>query len=114
MDRRIFLQSAGLAAAWVGVSVVLSGCSSEDDPAVPIANPDDVIGVVSSNHGHSVAITSVQIEAGDAVTLTLTRGNGHIHSVSLTEAQLVEIDSGNQVTVTSSSNSGHAHFATFN
>ena len=116
MNRRTFLQEAGVLAAWVGVSVVLSGCSSDDDPSAPGTNPNpgDVAGRVSSNHGHTVAVTAAQITSGNAVTLTLTTGNGHTHTVSLTEAQIANIGAGSQVSETSSSASGHSHLASFN
>ena len=114
MDRRTFLQNAAGVAAWVGVSVVLSGCSSDDDPTAPSSNPDDVAGRVSSNHGHTVRVTEAHLASGNAVTLTLTTGNGHTHTVSLTEAQVAGIGAGSTVSATSSSNSGHSHLATFN
>lgn len=110
------MQEAGVLAAWVGVSVVLSGCSSDDDPSAPGTNsdPGDVTGRVSSNHGHRVSVTAAQIASGNAVTLTLTTGNGHTHTVSLTEAQITDISAGNPVSETSSSDSGHSHLASFN
>ena len=114
MDRRMFIQSTGLVAAWVGMSVVLSACSSDDDPAAPNTGPGDLAGQVSSNHGHTVVITAAQISAGSAVTLTLTSGDGHTHTVSLTDTQVAEIEAGTTVSEASSSDSGHAHFATFN
>ena len=115
MDRRTFLQSAGALATWVGVSVVLSGCSSDDDPAAPNSNlTGDVAGQVSSNHGHTVKVSKAQLDSGNAVTLTLTNGNGHTHTVSLTDVQIASIGAGSRVAATSSSDSGHSHLATFN
>jgi hypothetical protein len=114
MDRRTFLLNVGVLATWVGVSVVISGCSSDDDPVGPSTNTGNIRGVVGTNHGHNVTLTKVQVDAGNAVTLTLTTGNGHTHSVSLTEIQVTSIGAGNQVSATSSSDSGHSHLATFN
>jgi len=114
MDRRTFLQDAGMLAAWVGVSVVFSGCSGDDDPTAPSSKPGDVAGQVSSNHGHTVTITEAQLATGNSVTLTLTTGNSHTHTISLTEAQVASIGAGGQVSMTSTSDSGHSHLATFN
>jgi len=114
MDRRSFLKSAGLVSAWVGVSVVLQGCSDDDDPVNPVPGTGDVAGVIGSNHGHAVTITAAVIDAGGAVTLILSRGNGHTHSVALSAAQVGEIGAEKQVMATSSSDSGHSHSVTFN
>jgi hypothetical protein len=114
MDRRAFLINAGLVSAWAGVSVVLHGCSDDDDPVTPPLGTGDVAGVIGSNHGHSVAITAAVIGAGDAVTLILSQGNGHTHSVALSAVQVGEIGTGSQVTATSSSDDGHTHSVSFN
>ena len=114
MNRRVFMKNAGLVSAWVGVSVVLHGCSDDDDPVAPVLGTGDVAGVVGSNHGHNVAITEALINAGGAVTLILSQGNGHTHSVALTAVQVGEIGQGNRVGATSSSDNGHSHPVTFN
>ena len=114
MNRRVFLKNAGLVSAWVGVSVVLHGCSDDDDPVAPVLGTGDVAGVVGNNHGHNVAITAAVINAGGAVTLILSQGNGHTHSVALSAVQVGEIGTGNQVTATSSNNDSHSHSVTFN
>jgi hypothetical protein len=106
--------NAGVVSAWAGVSVVLSGCSYDDDPVAPNLNPGDVAGQVGSNHGHNVTITGAQITAGNAVTLTLATGNGHTHTVALTGPHVTSIGAGGSVMATSSSTSGHTHLVTFN
>ncbi len=114
MDRRVFLKNAGLVTTWVGVSVVLHGCGDDDDPAAPVLGTGDVAGVIGSNHGHNVTISAAVISAGGAVTLILSQGNGHTHSVALSAAQVGEIGQDNQVAATSSSDDGHSHPVTFN
>ncbi|MFT5233905.1 MAG: hypothetical protein ACI9UK_001492 [Candidatus Krumholzibacteriia bacterium] len=85
MNRRIFITNAGLLTTWLGVSIALHGCSSygdDDNPTDPGSGGDgSVSGSIGSNHGHSVAITSAQMMAGNAVTLTLS-GGGHTHAVT--------------------------------
>ena len=113
MNRRDFLKNAGAITTWLGVAVVMQGCSSDDDPTVPTTGTGDIAGTISSNHGHAVVITSVQLEAGNAVTLGLS-GGGHGHSVSLSATQVSNIANSLQVLASSSNNSGHSHGVTFN
>ena len=115
MERREFLKQAGLVSTWIGVAVVVQACSSYDDPGdpAPAAGDGDVSGAIGSNHGHAVAITDAQIDAGNAVTLTLG-GGGHAHSVSLTAEQVGDISAGTRVQATSTSGAGHTHSVTFN
>ncbi len=114
MDRREFVKHAGVLSTWLGISVVLHGCSGygdDDNPTVP-AN-GSVGGVIGSNHGHSVAITSAQMTAGGSVSLSMSGGD-HSHSVSLSAEQVGIIAAGNQVQLSSSSGNGHTHVVTFN
>ncbi len=112
MDRRTFLKHAGTVAAWAGIAVVLHGCSDDGGPTGP-AGQGDVAGVISANHGHSVVITAAQIDAGGAVTLTLT-GAAHTHTVALTAPQVGDIGAGTQVSATSTTADAHTHLVTFN
>jgi len=118
MNRRNFIQQAGLLSTWLGVSVVLHGCSNygdDDNPTDPgNGGTGSVSGVITSNHGHSVAVTSAQLTAGGSVELALSVGNGHAHAVTLSAAEVVLVAGGNQVQVTSTSGGGHTHSVTFN
>lgn len=114
MDRREFVKHAGVLSTWLGISVVLHGCSGygdDDNPTAP-AN-GSVGGVIRDNHGHSVAITSAQMTAGGSVSLTMSGGT-HSHSVSLSSEQVGIIAAGNQVQLSSSSGNSHTHVVTFN
>ena len=114
MDRRTFVKNAGLVTTWLGISVVVQACSSDDDPVAPAGGtPGDVAGVIGSNHGHAVTITAAQITAGGAVTLDMTGGT-HGHQVDLTALQVGEIGAGDPVTTPSTSDSGHSHTVIFN
>ena len=95
-------------------AALVAGCGDDDDPVAPALGTGDVAGVIGSNHGHAVAITAALIDTQRAVTLILSRGDSHTHSVALSAAQVGEIGAGNQVRVTSSSDSGHSHPVTFN
>lgn len=77
----------------------------------------DKIGSISLNHGHSVIVTAAQQQVGQAVTLTLTFGDAHIHQISLSAAQLAAIAVGTRTTVESTLDDvddPHTHYVTFN
>lgn len=116
MNRREFLARAGLVATWAAIPVAISACGSDYGSSTP--PPDDEQGDVTGNvgicdgHSHSVKVTAAQIEAGDAVVLTLT-GSGHTHTVSLTAAEVGAIGERTGVTKESSDDRGHSHQETF-
>lgn len=116
MDRREFLAKAGLVATWTGIAVTVSSCSDDDAPTSPGGSSSgDVNGVVTGGgHSHSGArVTAAQLEAGEAVVLTLT-GSGHTHTVMLSAKQILDIADGETVSQPSSSDDGHMHTVTFN
>jgi len=122
MDRREFTLAAILAML-SGVTITISGCgggsSSPSSPssAGPTPTPPaagDKSGSISANHGHTVTITAAQLTAGGDVTLQLTEGSGHTHSLSLTGAEVLQIRDNQKVAKESTSNTGHSHTVTFN
>jgi hypothetical protein len=116
MDRRTFLTEAAVLAALSGVTIRITGCSEDSSPTGGGGNPDVVQGVVGTNHGHTVEISRTVINAGQAVTLQLTTGDGHIHSVSLTAQQVADIGQGLRVQENSTEDGAfpHRHVVTFN
>ncbi len=104
-------------AVLAGATITISGCGGDDNN--PTTNPTppqsgDKQGVISANHGHTVAVTAAQITAGNAVTATLTTGNGHTHTIALTAAQVVAIGQNQRVSGDSTTDAGHNHTVTFN
>jgi len=118
LDRREFTLAAILAML-SGVTITISGCgSSSSSPSSPTTTQPpaagDKTGAISANHGHTVTITGAQLTAGGNVTLELTLGSGHTHSVSLTDVEVVQIRGNQRVSKESTTNSGHSHTVTFN
>ena len=114
MERREFLTKLGLTATWAAVAIRVSACG-DDDPAGPgngNGGSSGATGSVGTNHGHVVGITQADLDAGTAVTLTLSCV-GHEHTVDLSSADVMNIADGNSVTRTSSSDAGHTHSVTF-
>ena len=123
LDRREFTLAAVLAAL-SGVTITVSACggggsspSSPSQPApAPTATPSagDKSATISANHGHTARITGAQLAAGAGVTLQLTVGDGHTHSVTLNAAGVTQIAGGTRVSEESSNDTGHSHTVTFN
>ncbi len=116
MDRREFLAKAGVVATWAAVAVRVGGCGDDGDGNPMDGDDGDVTGSVasSSGHTHAVSISAAQIDAANAVTLTLSNSAGHVHEVSLTADQVMDIGAGARVTAVSTNDSGHTHAVTFN
>jgi hypothetical protein len=99
-----------------GVTITISGCgsdySSPSSPPTPTPTPTptgDKMGTISANHGHTATITAAQLTAGGDITVELTQGSGHTHSVSLTGPEVVQIRGNMRVSKESTSGSGHTH-----
>jgi hypothetical protein len=120
VGRREFSVAAVLAAL-SGVTITISSCgggggSSPTTPSnpTPSTGPGDRPGSISANHGHTVVITAAQLTAAAAVTLDLTVGDGHTHSVTLSAAEVTQVAGGTRVSKESTSDTGHSHTVTFN
>lgn len=124
LDRRQFTLETALAAL-SGVAITVSGCGGSS-PSAPSGGggggggggsappTDGVTGSISANHGHSARITQMELDAGNAVTVELTEGDGHTHSADLSADQVMAIAAGNRVSVTSTNDNAHTHVVTFN
>jgi hypothetical protein len=120
-DRREFTLAAVLAAL-SGVTITVSACgggggssspSAPSNPSPPLGAGDKA-GSISANHGHTAVITAAQLTAAVAVSVQLTVGDGHTHSVTLTAAEVTQIAGGTRVSKESSVDIAHSHTVTFN
>ena len=119
LERREFVLGS-LLAMLSGVTITISGCD-DDSPSSPTPTPTptatptgDETGSISGNHGHTATITAAQLTAGNDLTVQLTTGEGHTHSVSLTGAEVVQIRGNTRVSKDSTTEAGHSHTVTFN
>jgi hypothetical protein len=119
LSRREFSVEA-LMALFAGVAITVTACGGDDYDGGPTGpGVDGRSGAISANHSHEAIVTSVQINAGNAVTLNIRGNADHPHTVDLTSAEVVQIGGGTRVTKTSSTDSSaafgvHAHTVTFN
>lgn len=121
LERREFTLAAALAML-SGVTITVASCggggsggspSAPSNPT-PSTAPGDEAGSISANHGHTAVITAAQLAAGAALSVELTAGQGHTHTVSLTAGEVTQIAGGQRVSKASSSDDAHSHLVTFN
>lgn len=112
MNRREFTGRA-LMAMLAGVTVTVAGCGSDNGagPSFPVS---DRTGVVDTNHGHLVTITSAQQTAGGNVVLNIQGTSSHDHVLELTAVEVVRIRAGMRITKSSAMGRNHVHTVTFN
>jgi len=138
LTRREF-NAASVNALFVGMTVLVSGCSGgggSSSPAAPTAAPTptstpapagtgDKSGAIAANHGHVATVTGAQLLANGAVTLDIRGTADHDQAVQLSADQVRQIAAGTRVTQTSTqsaatpdgyggSTPGHTHSVTFN
>lgn len=120
LSRREFSVEA-LTALFAGVVVTVTACSDDEGGSLVVGpgGNDDRTGSVSANHGHAATVTSVELTAGNAVTLNIRGSADHPHTVDLTAAEVVQIRDGQRVTKTSTTDASasfgtHLHTVTFN
>ena len=78
----------------------------------PVSKTLDLSGVIANNHGHSVVLTKLEQDAGQAVVLQLI--GPHTHELSLSSTQVQDAAVGNKIEIMSSVTLGHSHLVTFN
>ena len=114
LTRREF-NAASVNALFVGMTVLVSGCSGgggSSSPAAPTAAPTptstpapagtgDKSGAITANHGHVATVTGAQLLANGAVTLDIRGTADHDQAVQLSADQVRQIAAGTRVTQTS-------------
>ena len=111
IDRREFTGRA-LMAMLAGITVTITGCGS--DNTVTATPPSDKTGVVDTNHGHTVTITSAQQMAGGNVTLNIQGTSSHDHLLELTAAEVATIRAGMRFSKDCVMMRNHVHTVIFN
>ena len=120
LSRRQFSIEA-LTALFAGVAITITACDDDNGGGSVIVGPGGGgrAGTVSANHGHTATVLSVDLNAGNAVSLDIRGTADHPHTVTLTGAQVVQIRDGQRVSTTSTSDASalfgnHLHTVTFN
>jgi hypothetical protein len=112
LTRREFTADAVLALLMGCVITVSSACDDDTPTNPPISS--DVNGVISANHGHTATIQAAQINGGAAIVGMNIQGTApHLHTISVSQAEIQTLANRQPVTVTSTTDNGHNHTVTF-
>ena len=115
--RRDFTLNAALALL-AGCVITISDACGSDSPTTPSNPPADVNGVISANHGHVAVVTTAQMTAGSALSLSIQGTAPHNHTLSLSQTDLQMLRNRQSVTHDSTSDPSntfglHLHTVTF-
>ncbi len=98
------------------VTIWLQGCGgggsySGGGPSGPTSTCGASGSDISGNHGHSLTILKADLDATASKTYRLSpSGDGHVHEVTFTTAQLALLKAGTSVTVTSTATDAGAGY----
>ncbi len=127
MDRKTFIRkTAGALLLAVPAYALLSCSSSSDDsgsynPPSDGGNPDPdclengaTASNITRNHGHSLTVSSADVNAGAEKTYDIKGSGNHPHSVTVSAGDFTDLKNNQQIFVNSTSGGGdgHAHFVT--
>ena len=115
MNRKSFLK-----ALLVSIPAVTLIACSDDEPAPTSGNNGTGNGggtcasngtnsSISTNHGHSLTVSSSDVQNGTAKTYQIQGSSGHMHTVEVTAANFASLQSGQSINVTSSTDDNHSH-----
>jgi len=98
-----------------GAAILLvSGCGGGGgDSADPRGSSCGASGAaISLNHGHSLVITSSDLDSTVDMTYSIRGSADHDHTITITVAQLRQLKAGGSVTAVASVSAAHSHVAT--
>ena len=119
ISRREFSVEA-LTALFAGVVITVTACDDDGGPVtVGPGGGGSGTGSISANHAHVATVLTVDLNAGNAVTLDIRGQADHPHTVSLTAVEVAQIRDGQRVTRLSTTDQSaafgiHSHTVTFN
>ncbi len=121
MNRKTFIKKTVGAMLVAIPAYSLIACSNDDtangDPNIDIATTDCLANganatAISSNHGHTLVVSSADIEAGTERSYSIQGSSGHNHNITLTAANFNTLRTAKTMRVESSRDSSHRHDVT--
>ena len=121
MERKTFIKKTAVALLLTAPVYALLSCSSSSDDSSPNppptgGNPDCLANgtnsSIGSNHGHSITVSSADVNAGAEKTYNITGSSGHSHSVTVSAANFNTLKSNQQISVNSTTEDSHTHNVT--
>jgi hypothetical protein len=116
MTRKEFLKAVvACAGAGAAASALLTACGggsggSGGGPSCRANGAKD--GVITANHGHSLSVPAVDVQAGVAKTYNIQGASTHPHSITIGADQFAILAQNGSFTVTSTTDAGHMHNVT--
>lgn len=117
LNRKQFLAALAAVAA---LPLVSSACGGDDDGGDATDGSggdclaDGTQASISSNHGHIIAVSAADVEAGVAKTYDISGSAGHMHEVTVTADHFAQLQGNTSITVQSTSSGDHTHAVTIN
>ena len=117
LNRKQFLSALAAVAA---LPLVASACGGGDDGGDSSDGSggdclaDGTQATISSNHGHILAVSVADVEAGVAKTYDISGSAGHMHEVTLSADHFAQLQGNTSITVQSTSSGDHTHAVTVN
>lgn len=121
MNRKTFIQKS-LGAMLVGIPILsIAACSSDStDGPNNIPDPDPsgesdclqsgaVAGSISGNHGHTLTVSSQDVQSGTARTYSIQGSSGHNHDIMISANDFTSLQNNQSIEVTSTTDDGHTH-----
>lgn len=121
MNRKTFIKKTVGAAILVVPAYTLLNCSSDDSTEVAavddpessdcLANGANAT-AISSNHGHALAVSKSDIDAGVEKSYSIQGSSGHNHTIVVSAANFTTLKSSKTLKIESSSDNSHRHDVT--
>jgi len=125
MDRKTFLIKTAGALLLATPAYVLISCSSSSSGSDDYGSNDDgndnydpnclengARGSVSANHGHSLTVSSADVNSGVEKTYSIAGTAGHSHNVTVTVANFNTLKNNQQISIGSTTTDAHTHQVT--
>jgi len=126
MDRKTFLiKTAGALLLATPAYVLLSCSSSSGSDSDDYGSDDDgdnnyetdclengARGSISANHGHSLTVSSADVNSGTEKTYSIAGSAGHSHDVTVSVANFNTLKSNQQIIIASTTGDNHTHQVT--
>jgi len=121
MNRKTFIKKAAGTVLVAVPAYALIGCSNDDSTDVaPVDDPDatDCLAnganatAISSNHGHTLAVSKADIDAGLEKTYSIQGTSGHNHTIVVSADNFNTLKTAKSIQIESSRDASHRHDVT--
>ncbi len=123
MNRKTFIKKTAGAVLIALPATSLIGCSNSDNNSgVPNPDPGEnpqancldngTAVAIGSNHGHTLVVSTADVNAGSEKTYSIQGSSGHNHTVTITGANFTSLKNNSSISVVSTNDDDHTHSVT--